>query len=75
LTFLALLRNTEWPEISTVEITRIAAARLATASRTLPRMPARDEKTLAHLRNMDHTSVGLVGPIAMADDGVAEWVS
>jgi acetyl-CoA C-acetyltransferase len=41
--------------------------------RTLARIPARDEKTLAHLQNMDRTPVGSVGDIAMADDGVPEW--
>jgi acetyl-CoA C-acetyltransferase len=41
--------------------------------RTLGRIPASDENTLAHLRNMDRTPVGSVGEIAMADDGVPQW--
>jgi acetyl-CoA C-acetyltransferase len=41
--------------------------------RTLGRIPASDEKTLAHLQNMDRTPVGSIGDIAMADDGVPEW--
>jgi acetyl-CoA C-acetyltransferase len=41
--------------------------------RTLGRVPASDEKTLAHLRNMDRTPVGTVGGMVMADDGVPEW--
>jgi acetyl-CoA C-acetyltransferase len=41
--------------------------------RTLGRIPANDERTLAHLRNMDRTPVGTVGEIVTADDGVLEW--
>ena len=41
--------------------------------RTLARIPAQDNATLAHMRNMDRTPVGSVGDIAMADDGVPEW--
>jgi acetyl-CoA C-acetyltransferase len=41
--------------------------------RTLARVPASDETTLAHLRNMDRTPVGSVGDIVTADDGVLEW--
>jgi acetyl-CoA C-acetyltransferase len=41
--------------------------------RTLGRIPASDEKTLAHLHNMDRTPVGTLGDIVAADDGVAEW--
>jgi acetyl-CoA C-acetyltransferase len=41
--------------------------------RTLGRVPASDEKTLAHLRDMDRTPVGTLGDIVMAEDGVPEW--
>jgi acetyl-CoA C-acetyltransferase len=41
--------------------------------RTLGRVPASDEKTLAHLRNMERTPVATLGDIVMADDGVPEW--
>ena len=41
--------------------------------RTLGRIPASDEATLAHLRNMDCTPVGSLGDITMADDGAPRW--
>jgi acetyl-CoA C-acetyltransferase len=41
--------------------------------RTLGRIPASDERTLAHLLNLDRTPVGSVGDIVTADDGVLEW--
>jgi len=41
--------------------------------RTLARVPASDDATLAHLRNMDRTPVGSIGDIVMAEDGVPEW--
>ncbi|MGV7214636.1 acetyl-CoA acetyltransferase [Bradyrhizobium sp. UFLA05-112] len=41
--------------------------------RTLARIPASDNATLAHLLNMDRTPVGSLGGIAMAEDGVPEW--
>jgi acetyl-CoA C-acetyltransferase len=41
--------------------------------RTLGRVPASDEKTLSHLRNMDRTPVGTSGDIVTADDGMLEW--
>jgi acetyl-CoA C-acetyltransferase len=41
--------------------------------RTLARVPASDEKTLARLRDLDRTPVGTLGEIAMAEDGVPEW--
>ncbi len=41
--------------------------------RTLARIPANDETSLAHLRNMDRTPVGTVGEIAMAEDGAPVW--
>ncbi|MDE2377154.1 acetyl-CoA acetyltransferase [Bradyrhizobium sp.] len=41
--------------------------------RTLGRIPASEEKTLAHLLDMDRTPVGSTGDITMATDGVPEW--
>jgi acetyl-CoA C-acetyltransferase len=41
--------------------------------RTLGRIPASDEASLAHLRDMDRTPVGSVGDITMAGDGVPQW--
>jgi acetyl-CoA C-acetyltransferase len=41
--------------------------------RTLARVPASDDATLAHLRNMDRTPVASIGDIVMAEDGVPEW--
>jgi acetyl-CoA C-acetyltransferase len=41
--------------------------------RTLGRIPAGDETTLAHLRNMDRTPVGSLGGITMEEDGVPRW--
>jgi acetyl-CoA C-acetyltransferase len=41
--------------------------------RTLGRIPAEDETTLAHLRDMDRTPVGSLGDITMAEDGVPLW--
>jgi acetyl-CoA C-acetyltransferase len=51
----------------------VVMLRTADSARTLARVPARDNATLAQLRNMDRTPVGSVGSIAMADDGVPEW--
>ncbi len=51
----------------------VVMLRTADDARTLGRIPASDEKTLAHLRNMDRTPVGSVGDIVTADDGVLEW--
>jgi acetyl-CoA C-acetyltransferase len=41
--------------------------------RTLGRISAGDEATLAHLRNLDRTPVGSTGDITMAEDGVPQW--
>ncbi|MEK9278758.1 MULTISPECIES: acetyl-CoA acetyltransferase [unclassified Bradyrhizobium] len=41
--------------------------------RTLARIPASDEATLAYLLNMDRTPVGSLGEITTAADGVPEW--
>ncbi|MEH2568341.1 acetyl-CoA acetyltransferase [Bradyrhizobium sp. AZCC 2289] len=51
----------------------VVMLRTANDARTLGRVPASDAKTLAHLRNMDHTPVGSVGDIVTAEDGVLEW--
>ena len=42
-------------------------------ARTLARVSANDQRTLAHLFNMDRTPVGSSGDIVTADDGVPEW--
>jgi len=41
--------------------------------RTLARVAANDEASLAHLRNMDRTPVGSLGEITMAEDGAPQW--
>jgi acetyl-CoA C-acetyltransferase len=42
-------------------------------ARALARVPAGDGATLAHLLDMDRTSVGSTGDIVAAEDGVLEW--
>jgi acetyl-CoA C-acetyltransferase len=42
-------------------------------ARTLARVVAQDERTIAHLLNLDRSPVGSRGDIAMAADGVPEW--
>jgi acetyl-CoA C-acetyltransferase len=51
----------------------VAMLRTQDDRRTLARIPASDEATLAHLLNMDRTPIGSLGDIAMAADGVPEW--
>jgi acetyl-CoA C-acetyltransferase len=51
----------------------VAMLRTADDTRTLARIPVGDEKTLAHLLNMDRTPVGSVGDIVTAEDGMLEW--
>jgi acetyl-CoA C-acetyltransferase len=51
----------------------VVMLRTADDRRTLGRVPANDEKTLAHLRNMDRTPVGTLSDIVTADDSVPEW--
>ena len=41
--------------------------------RTLGRVGASDENTLAHLCDMAHTPVGSIGEITMAEDGAPQW--
>ena len=50
----------------------VVMLRTEDGKRTLGRIPASDEATLAHLRNMDHTPVGSLGEITM-EDGVPRW--
>ncbi len=42
-------------------------------ARALARVPAQDDRTLAHLLNLDRTPVGSLGEIVTAEDGVLEW--
>ena len=51
----------------------IVMLRTEDGRRTLGRIPASDETTLAHLRNMDRTPVGSLGEIAMEEDGAPRW--
>ena len=41
--------------------------------RALARIPASDQRTLAHLLDMDRIPVGSRGMILAADDGILEW--
>jgi acetyl-CoA C-acetyltransferase len=51
----------------------VAMLRTEDGRRTLGRIPANDETTLAHLRNMDRTPVGSLGEITMEEDGAPRW--
>jgi acetyl-CoA C-acetyltransferase len=51
----------------------VAMLRMADDRRTLARIPASDNATLARLLDMNRTPVGSLGEIAMAADGVPEW--
>jgi acetyl-CoA C-acetyltransferase len=51
----------------------VAMLRTEDGRRTLGRIPASDETTLAHLRNMDRTPVGSLGDITMEEDSVPRW--
>jgi len=51
----------------------VVMLRTAENNRALARVPPRDEATLKHLLNMDHTPVGSSGDIVSADDDVLEW--
>ncbi len=42
-------------------------------ARSLARVPARDQRTLAHLLNIDCSPIGSSGVISRADDGMLEW--
>jgi acetyl-CoA C-acetyltransferase len=51
----------------------VVMLRTEDGARTLGRVPAQDEATLARLMDLDRTPVGLTGTVAMAADGVPEW--
>jgi acetyl-CoA C-acetyltransferase len=51
----------------------VAMLRTEDDRRTLGRIPASDDRTLAHLLNMDRTPVGSLGDIVIAEDGMLEW--
>jgi acetyl-CoA C-acetyltransferase len=51
----------------------VVMLRTSDDKRTLGRVPAGDNKTLAHLLDMDRTSVGSLGDIVTAEDGMLEW--
>lgn len=51
----------------------VVMLRSADDRRTLARIPASDEATLARLLDMNRTPVGELGEITMAADGVPEW--
>ncbi|MGY8661809.1 acetyl-CoA acetyltransferase [Bradyrhizobium sp. UFLA05-109] len=51
----------------------VAMLRTEDDRRTLARIPASDNTTLAHLLDMARTPVGSLGAITMAADGVPEW--
>ena len=51
----------------------VVMMRTSNDARALARVPASDTATLSHLRNMDLTPVGSVGPVVTAEDGVLEW--
>jgi acetyl-CoA C-acetyltransferase len=51
----------------------VVMLRTSDNARTLARVPAQDNATLAHLLNVDRTPVGSIGDIVGAEDGVLEW--
>jgi acetyl-CoA C-acetyltransferase len=51
----------------------VVMLRTSEQKRALARVPAGDQRTLAHLLNMDRSPVGSTGTILTADDGVLEW--
>lgn len=51
----------------------VVMLRTADDRRTLARIPASDHGTLARLLDMNRTTVGSLGEITMAADGVPEW--
>ncbi|HET7888974.1 MAG TPA: acetyl-CoA acetyltransferase [Bradyrhizobium sp.] len=42
-------------------------------ARTLARVPATDQQTLAYLLNMERSPIGSSGAISRAEDGILEW--
>jgi len=51
----------------------VVMLRTPDSARALARVPAHDQRTLAHLLNMDRSPVGSSGTISRADDGMLEW--
>jgi acetyl-CoA C-acetyltransferase len=51
----------------------VVMLRTSDNARALARVPAQDGRTLAHLLNLDRTSVGSLGEIVTAEDGMLEW--
>jgi acetyl-CoA C-acetyltransferase len=51
----------------------VVVLRTEADARTLARVPASDERTLATLTDLDRSAVGAVGPIRTAGDGILEW--
>ena len=51
----------------------VVMLRTEDGKRTLGRIGVDDDKTLAHLRNMDRTPIGSLGDITMAQDSVPQW--
>ncbi|WP_022724240.1 acetyl-CoA acetyltransferase [Rhodopseudomonas sp. B29] len=51
----------------------VVMLRTTDGARTLARVPAQDQATLARLTDLDRSPIGGRGVIAMADDGVPEW--
>lgn len=51
----------------------VVVLRTPDGARTLARVPAQDQATLAVLTNLDRSPVGVRGTIAVGADGVPEW--
>ena len=51
----------------------VVMLRTSADARALARVPAHDDATLGHLRDMDRSPVGSSGDIVTAEDGVLEW--
>ncbi len=51
----------------------VVMLRTAQGERTLTRVRAQDERTLAHLMSMERSPVGSTGEIAAGGDGILEW--
>jgi len=51
----------------------VVMLRTADDARTLARVPAQDQATLAFLTNMERSPIGARGTITMGADGVPEW--
>ena len=51
----------------------VVVLRTGNNARTLARVPARDERTLAYLTDLERSPVGGLGDISTAGDGLLEW--